>query len=72
MIDGKASYAVRSQLCNLDSSPLINKVDTIDTALMPHIRKAARKANLDWRLFHSPADRGASPKAICPTMDPRT
>ena len=47
MIDGKASYAVRSQLRTLDSSRLINKVGTIDTALMPHIRKAARKANLD-------------------------
>ena len=68
MIDGKASYAVRSQLCNLDSSPLINKVCTIDTALMPHIRKAARKANRDKRLFHSP--RGASPKVIWPTIDP--
>src|SRR5208337_5507006 len=62
MIDGKASYAVRSQLCNLDSSPLINKVCTIDTALMPHIRKAARKANLDWRLFHSPRGSRGEPE----------
>ena len=57
MIDGKASRAVRSQLRNLDSSrllKLLNKVGAIDTALMPYIRKAARKANLDQRLFHSP------------------
>ena len=47
MIDGKASYGVLSQLRNLDSLRLINKVCTIDTALIPHIRKAASKANLD-------------------------
>ncbi len=47
MIDGKASYAVLSQLRNLDSLRLINKVGTIDAALMPQIRKAASKANLD-------------------------
>ncbi len=47
MIDGKASYAVLSQLRNLDSLRLINKVGTIDSALMPQIRKAASKANLD-------------------------
>jgi len=35
MIDSKAFYAVRSQLHNLDSSRLINKVGTIDAALMP-------------------------------------
>ena len=54
MIDGKASYAVLSHLRNLDSSRLIHKAGAIDTALMPYIRKAARKANLDQRLFHSP------------------
>ncbi len=68
MIDGKASYAVRSQLRTLASSRRINKAGTIDAALMPYIRKAARKANLDKRLFHSP--RGASPKVIWPTIDP--
>ena len=62
MIDGKASYAVRSQLRNLDSSRLINKVGTIDTALMPYIRKAARKANLDQRLFHSPRGSRGEPE----------
>ena len=46
MTDGKASYAVLSQLRNLDSLRLVNKVGTIDAALMPHIRKAASKANL--------------------------
>ena len=42
MIDGKASYAVRSQLRNLDSSRLINKAGTIDTALMPNTKSRSQ------------------------------
>jgi len=40
MIDGKASYAVLSQPRNLDSSRLIHKAGTIDTDLIPKIRKS--------------------------------
>ena len=47
MVDGRPYYGVLSQLRNLDSLRLINKVGTIDAALIPHIRKAASKANLD-------------------------
>ncbi len=47
MTDGKASFAVLSQLRNLDSLRLINKVAVIDANVMQQIRKAAREANLN-------------------------
>ena len=65
MIDGKASYAVRSQLRDLDSSRLINKAGAIDKYEKPLARRT-----LTSGFFILPADRGASPKAICPTIDP--
>ena len=69
MIDGKASYAVHSQLRNLDSSRLINKAGAIDTALIQYEKPLARRT-LASGFFIPPADRGGSPKAICPTFDP--
>ena len=67
MIDGKASYAVRSQLRNLDSLRLINKVGAIDAL---QYEKPLARRTLTSGFFILPADRGASPKAICPTIDP--
>jgi len=67
MIDGKASSTVRSLLRNLDSPRLINKAGTIDKYEKPLARRT-----LTSGFSIPPADRGVSPKVICPTIDPPT
>lgn len=47
MIAGKASLAVLSQLRNLDSLRLINKIAVLDAKAMQKIRRAASEANLN-------------------------
>ena len=46
-IDGKASFAVLSQLRNVDSLRLINKVGVLDDSSLASIRKAVSQANLN-------------------------
>ena len=46
-VDGKLSFAVLSQLRNIDSLRLINKIGAFDTFVLAEIRKAASRANLN-------------------------
>ncbi len=46
MVDGKRSFAALSQIRNLDSLRLINKVSNLDASVLAEIRKAVSKANL--------------------------
>jgi len=46
-IDGKLSFAVLSQLRNIDSARLINKVAVLDRNSLALMRKAASEANLN-------------------------
>ena len=47
LIDGKEAFAVLSQLRNIDSVRLINKVAVVDTQALAFIRKAVSEANLN-------------------------
>ena len=64
MIDDRASFGVLSQLRNLDSLRLINKVGTIDLPSYPTYEKPLAKETLAGGFFILPAKSGASPKAI--------
>jgi hypothetical protein len=46
VVDGGPSFAVLSQLRNIDSARLINKVGAFDEYALAEIRKAASRANL--------------------------
>jgi len=47
VVDGKEAYGNLSQLRNIDSKRLINKVGYVDGRLFIDIKKKARRVNLD-------------------------
>lgn len=46
MVDGRPSFAVLSQLRNIDSARLINKIGAFEQRALSEIRKAVSRANL--------------------------
>jgi len=47
VIDGKSAFANLSQIRNLDSKRLINKIGHLDVKVMREIKEKTRQANLD-------------------------
>lgn len=47
LVDGNEAFAILSQLRNIDSARLINKIAVVNAFTLSHIRKAVSKANLN-------------------------